>query len=174
MFNLKYQDQRDRAYGLSGMAVAMVVWDNEQYLAGLNLDAEADFGLELSPDFFTIANSALSAKAVWNDRVAKFQLALGLMVANVLSRALVRANEEITPQARQMLVKSLHDEGRSACDLTETEVDALFTKAYGYFHSIFAHHAVTPLVDSVAEALENSRRLDRDQIIELLSPLFRQ
>lgn len=174
MLNLKYQNTRDRAIGLGGMAVAMVVWDNEEYFAGLDLDAEADNGLALSPDFFAVHNSNLSAKAVWNDRVAKFQIGLGLLVANVLSRALVNAREEITPQLRQTLVKRLQDEGRYACDLTDNEVEALFSKAYGYFHSIFGHHVVGSLVTTIADALETDRRLDRDRVLEILAPLYRQ
>lgn len=174
MVNLKYQDQRDRAYGLSGMAVAMIVWDNDQYISALDLDAEADFGLELSADFFTVSNSSLSAKAVWNDRVAKFQLGLGLLVANVLSRAIVRGNEEISPQIRQTLVKRLQDEGRFTCGLTDGEVEALFSKAYTYFHSVFAHAAVNSLVAALAHELEERRRLDRSRVLELLAPLYRQ
>ena len=38
---LSYNDERDKTYGITGMAITLVVLDGENYLSHINLDAEA-------------------------------------------------------------------------------------------------------------------------------------
>lgn len=173
MDSLKYNDEDDRAYGLGGMAMAMVIWDNDQYLMALNLDADPDEGLEFTPDFFMFRNPKSSPRAAWNDSVERFQLSTGLLVSNVLCRALVREKHDIAPQLRQTLVRCLHDEGSGAADLTAQEVDTIFSKAYNYFHQIFSHPTVATLAGKLVESMKKDRQLDRDAVMEILSPLRR-
>ena len=96
------------------MAVAMVVWESERFMQSLDIDAPADLGLALYPEFFMIRSPKASPREAWNDAVEKFQLGTGLLISNLLCRALVRQNTEITPQMRQSLVRSLEDEGARA------------------------------------------------------------
>ena len=173
MTTLKYTDTTDRAYGLGGMAVAMVVWDSDRYLRQLDIDAPADLGMALYPEFFMIRSPKSSPRAAWNDAVEKFQLGAGLLISNILCRALVRQQGEITTQMRQNLVRSLQDEGRESADLTPTEVEALFSKAYNYFHNLFSHPAVASLARSLCSELEESRTLGHERVMEILAPLQR-
>ena len=43
---LKYIDENDKCYGITGMAISMVVWDAENVLAAVSLDAPADETVE--------------------------------------------------------------------------------------------------------------------------------
>ena len=173
MDTLKYADEKDRAYGLSGMAVAMVVWDSDSYIRSINLDAEADAGIVFTPAFFTQRNPKGSARAAWNDSVERFQLLSGMIISNVLCRALVRQKQEITPGLRQSIVKLLNEEGHEACGLADSEVETIFTKAYSYFHKIFSHSAIAGIAERLVAELEHERSLDRDTLLEFLAPLQR-
>lgn len=51
MATLKYKDDTDRAYGLTGMSVCLCLMDSERFLMHLDLDSEADQGLVFTPDF---------------------------------------------------------------------------------------------------------------------------
>ena len=171
MTTLKYSDATDRAFGLGGMAVAMVVWDSAHLLRSLDLDAPADRGMDFYPEFFVLRSQSYSARAAWNDAVEKFQLGVGLLIANLLCRALVRHHSEITPQMRSNLVNSLQEEGGASAGLTPQEVDTLFSKAYSYFHNLFSHQGVAQLVSSLSANLEERRRLPHDSVMEILAPL---
>ena len=173
MTTLKSTDTTDRAFGLGGMAVAMVVWESERFMQSLDIDAPADLGLALYPEFFMIRSPKASPREAWNDAVEKFQLGTGLLISNLLCRALVRQNTEITPQMRQSLVRSLEDEGRQSADLTPAEVEALFSKAYSYFHKIFSHPAVADLTRTLCSTLESERHLGHERVMEILAPLQR-
>lgn len=50
--SLHYADETDRCYGLAGMAISLVVWDAEELLYEIDLDAPAEEALRLSPDFY--------------------------------------------------------------------------------------------------------------------------
>ena len=49
--HLRYTDEKDKSYGLAGMAISMVVLDGEEYLDGLSIDAPTGEGIELSQEF---------------------------------------------------------------------------------------------------------------------------
>ena len=51
MVTLKYRDERDRAFGLGGMAVCMGVMESERYIDNISLDAETDHGIRFTPGF---------------------------------------------------------------------------------------------------------------------------
>lgn len=173
MVTLKYNDEADRAYGISGMAVALVIWENDKYLSALNIDGEADSGIEFTPDFFMMRNPKSSPRMAWNETVERFQLISGLLISNILCRSLVKAREDITPQLRQEVVRLLREEGRAVADLTDQEVEAIFSKGFNYFHKIFSHAGIGQLATDLADALSRDRRVDRDRMLEILAPLTR-
>ena len=49
---LKYRDNRDKTYGLTGMAIALVMADGEDMLMQVSLDAPAGEGITFTPDFY--------------------------------------------------------------------------------------------------------------------------
>lgn len=173
MNSLKYTDETDRAYGLGGMAVAMVVWESDRYIHMLDIEASADQGLRLTPDFYMIRSPKSSPRATWNDSVEKFQLTAGLIISNILCRALVKDRQEISPQLRQTIVSQLREEGAYVADLTDNEVETIFSKAYNYFHSIFSHPTIAGLCGKLAESVQCERRIYRERILEILAPLQR-
>ena len=49
---LKYIDERDKSYGVAGMAIAVVAYDTEDMLASVSMDAEPGHTIEFGSEFF--------------------------------------------------------------------------------------------------------------------------
>lgn len=172
MVTLKYKDERDRAYGLGGMTVCMVMLDNEEFIDSVDLDAPADSGILFSPDFYYAENPNMSAKAVWRKKSSQFEAVAGMLVSNLLSRALVREQTEITRDLSDLLLSHLKDEGKEACSLDEDEVKDIFYKTYSFFHRVFSHHQVGIMMNEFVDTLVEKRRMDRDALIHSFARLM--
>jgi hypothetical protein len=173
VITLKYKDEEDRAYGLSGMAVSMYLLDHEKYIDELSLDAEADKGLRFTADFFHLASPSLSAKAVWADNLSRFNLLNGLIISNLLSRAKVRSDERVNSQLYRVLGHMLAEEGKEMCSLDEDEASALYNKNFSYFEDVFDNTAVVATVRDMASQLMQRRTLNADEVYVCMRPLRR-
>ena len=170
----KYKDERDRAYGLGGMAACLVLLENENFIDSINIDAPADCGLVLNSEFYYAPNQNLSAKSVWREQLNNFEIAAGLLVSNVLSRALVRNRSEVSRELSDLLLSRLKEEGMEACALEEDEVKDIFYKTYGYFHRVFSHGEVAAIMDDMAGELMQKRVLDKDSVLCSFRALMRR
>lgn len=173
MLTLKYKDEKDRALGLGGMAVSLVVWENARYIQSVSLDAPVGEGVTLTPDFFLQRNQRASAKAVWTRDVEMFQTEAGMVIANLASRAFVGSREPIGRETRELLVKTLAERGSEACGLEEAEVRAVADKIIGYFSQVLAYPAVASIVGEFAARLQEERVMERGRVMELLDRLER-
>ena len=84
---LKYRDNRDKTYGLTGMAIALVMADGEDMLMQVSLDAPAGEGITFTPDFYFQGNPRYSAKLAWNQMLKQLSLVTGMMIGNVMCRS---------------------------------------------------------------------------------------
>ncbi|MDE6644851.1 MAG: hypothetical protein K2J97_02045, partial [Muribaculaceae bacterium] len=83
-----YADEKDRSYGLTGMAVTMAVWSDNDNILEINLD-RSDEPVAFTPEFYFSGNPCCSAKDVWEMMTKHFQLAMGMAQGNLLCRRLV-------------------------------------------------------------------------------------
>ncbi len=173
MITLKYKDERDRAFGLGGMVVCMGVMESEKYIESVSLDADADNGIAFTCDFFSLSNQQLSAKAVWTDHLNRFQLLTGMAVSNLLSRAVVKDNEEITREVNNLLLKQIAGEGKQQCSLDDDEVRDIYNKTFNYFHRLFYDAQVSQTINRIATTLLERRTLGNEEIAGLLKPMAR-
>lgn len=171
--SLKYSDRTDRAYGLCGMALAMFVYDAEQHLRGVSVEAPADCGVELTPDFFIVSNPNLSAKSVWNSSLKHFQLVAAMAVGNLLARGIGRRKEDIGRELHEALLQSLVEEGSESCGLDSGEVKALCDNSFSYLHRLLWHRAVNDAIGAMARELDSVGSLSHDRIMNFLLPLSR-
>lgn len=172
MATLKYKDDTDRAYGLTGMSVCLCLMDSERFLMHLDLDSEADQGLVFTPDFYQIQNQKLSAKAVWAGNLNHFKLLTGMMISNLMCRALVREGKEITRELSDLVLRNLQTEGAELCSLEADETGRLYTESYNFFHRVFCHPQVGGIVESLVEDLREKRRLEAESVLQILRPLL--
>ncbi len=169
--NFKYSNEDDKCYGIAGMAVGMVVWDCENLLASISLDAPADESIEFAPEFYFSANQNLSAKVVWNKTFEHYQLYMGMLIANVVCRNIVRNHSFIEEKVKKQMFAYLEEEGKDSCSLDNDEIKRLFDKNYDYIYRIFNHHGVQEIVHDFATRLKQQRQLSRAEVIDGLRAL---
>ena len=168
---LKYIDDEDRCYGLTGMAMGIVIWDCEELLAAINLDADPDEMMEFTPQFYFAGNPKISARIAWNQILEHYRLSMGLMMANVLCRNYVHSNKQVESDTITLMRKYLLDEGRETCSLDEDEVNALFNKQFSYLERLFNHPGVRQVANDFARDLSHRRRMTVSEVIEGFRPL---
>ncbi len=173
MPTLKYNDEKDRALGLGGMAASMVIWENARYIQRLSLDAPVGEGITMTPDFFQQRNQRASAKAVWTRDVEMFQNEVGMLVANAASRSFIGKREPMGNDTRQLILETLTRQGSESCGLEEAEVRSVADKIFGYFTQVLSIPAVASIIGEFAARLQEERVMERDRVLELLGRLER-
>ncbi len=165
---LGYKNEDDKCYGATGMAVAVVVFDGERYLAAVDLDADPGSMLEMTDDFYFTGSPALSAKSVWNRILQNYNLTLAMSLANVMCRSIVRDRKPLAPAVRERLRRLSIEQGNESCSLDEDESGRLFDKNYTYLTRVFNHTGIGSVCHDFADTLKRRRRLTRHEILEEL------
>ena len=169
--DLRYIDEDDKCYGITGMAISLVIWDAEDVIASVRLDAEPDEVVEFVPEYYFNGNPRVSAKASWNHIVRHYQASMGMTLGNVLCRKYVHSHTELGADEKDALMKCLEDEGRETCSLESDEVEKMFNKSYSYLHRVFSHAGVHSIAHDFAKALKLQRELSRAEVVEHLRAL---
>lgn len=168
---LSYRNENDRCYGATGMAIGLVVFDGEDMLAGVSLDAPAHTMIEMNQDFFFTGNPSLSAKAAWNRMLRNFNLMTAMMISNVMCRRVVMDSGDMDTDTRSMLFDRILEEATDSCSLERDEAERLFEKDYSYLHRVFNHRGVQAVAHDFARCLAERRALTRTEILEELRGL---
>lgn len=169
---LSYKSEDDKCYGITGMAIALVVFDGEDYLTSINLDADtSDKMMEFTDEFYFAGNPEFSAKNVWNHILKNFNLAMALSVGNVLCRRLVFESKSIERDVIKSLFNLMNEVGRESCSLESDETQHLFEKNVNYLNRIFSHHGVQSVAHDFAETLRSRRTMTRYEVVEQLRTL---
>ncbi|MDE6703864.1 MAG: hypothetical protein K2K00_09345 [Muribaculaceae bacterium] len=169
--SLKYTDEKDKSYGLTGMAISMIVLDGEEYLSGMSIDAPVGEGVELSQDFYFIGNPRLSAKIAWNEILKHFQLSAGMVISNVMCRNYVQHRRKLSSELVALLKDLVREEAKENCSLDEDESDMIFEKSLNYFDRIFSYARVHEIAHEFASAIVKQRSMSAQEIIEHLRQL---
>lgn len=168
---LQYIDENDKCYGITGMAIGMVIWDAENVLSSISVDAPADEVVEFTPDFYFSGNPGLSAKVAWNHIVQHFQVSMGMLIGNLLCRSYVLHKQQVDDATRNELLHYLDEEGKEVCSLESDEIERLFNKSYNYLYKVFNHTGVQSVAHDFARDLKAQRRMSRGVVIEHLRAL---
>ena len=163
---LRYTDECDRCYGLTGMALSIVVLNGEELLADIDLDSPADEMMHFTPQYYFAGNPRLSARLAWNQIVEHYQLTMSMLVANVLCRYYVHRREEITPEVLKLVHDYLVDEGTDTCQLGEDEISALFNKSFSYMQRLFRRQGVQAVVNDFVRELIHRRKMTVSEVLE--------
>lgn len=169
--NLKYRNEEDKSYGLTGMAISIVMWDCDEMLGAIDLDADTIQGMEMTPEYYFTGNPSLSAKAAWERMVANFRLTTAMTLGNVMCRRLVYERKPISSELKQMLLDRVLEEGHDSCGLDDDECTQVFEKCYVYTHRVFNHYGVMSIAGDFARTLRDRRRLTRGDVLDALSAL---
>ena len=168
---LSYIDEKDKSYGLAGMAISLVALDGEEFLNGMSIDAPVGEGVDLSQNFYFIGNPRFSAKIAWNEMLKHLQLSSGMVISNVRCRNYVQHRHKLSSELIEALKEFIREEAKENCSLDEDERDMLFEKSLRYFARLFSYSRVHDIAHEFAETIVKQRRLSSREIIEQLSQL---
>ncbi len=168
---LSYHSEDDKCYGATGMAIGIVVFDGEDMLSAISIDAQPHEVIEMNEEYFFSGNPGLSAKSVWNRILTNYNLSVAMLIANVMCRKYVLDKTTLSNELKEYLHTRIVEEGVSSCSLDEDEVDRIFDKNYRYLHRVFNHNGVQMIAHKFADTLKRQRRLTRSEVIDNLRAL---
>lgn len=168
---LKYTDESDKCYGVTGMAIGLVIWNAEDMMAAVDLDAEPADVFEFVPEYYFCGNPRISAKNSWSHVLKHYQASMGMMIGNVLCRSYVLRGTHPSKETKARLLVCLDEEGRSACALESDEIERVFDRSYTYLEKVFNHPGVQSLAHDFARLLQERRRMTRSDVMECLGRL---
>ena len=168
---LRYTDERDLCYGLTGMAVSLFIYDSEHYLDSISLDADAADAFAVTAEFSAPALSTMSAKALWQYSLRQYEVTVGLALANLLCRALSGRGAQPETDAVNAVHEFAVEQGHDMCALEDDEIEALYRKNYNYLAKVFGHHSVRGVIDDFVFRLRQRRTMSRDEVFDILSAL---
>lgn len=170
---LQYRDGNDRAYGVAGMAVSLVLWDGEPFLAAISLDNPVGESIEFTPAFGFSGNPRMTASIAWREIAKQFELSTAMIMGNVMCRSYIVASQPLSVEEKNVLRDIILQEGNTSCSLEADEVDRLFNKTYRYLDRVFSHSGVAGLVHNLARTLNERRRMSALEVFEILDDLNR-
>lgn len=168
---LSYRNEDDRCYGVTGMAVGIMVFNGEDMLSAVCLDSAPDSMLEMEDMFYFNGNPGLSAKAAWSRIKANFDLSVAMLISNMMCRSMVLDHEAVAPEKRKTVHDIVAEEGRETCGLDDDEINRIFDKEYTILFRVFNHQGVHSVVHDFADTLKRRRRMSRLEILEQLRAL---
>lgn len=171
---LRYADETDKAYGLAGMAIALMAWDAEEWLEGIDLNAAPEEAMHMSAEYYLCCAPKVAPKAVWEQSLKRFQLAAAMTVANVTCREMTHnGGRNISSVIDFELRKLLANEGATMCGLEEDEVESIYKKSLAYCRRLFVHPGVCQLAIQLAAALRSRKNMSATEIFDILAPIAR-
>ncbi|MDE6270560.1 MAG: hypothetical protein K2M12_06885 [Muribaculaceae bacterium] len=171
---LRYADERDKSYGVAGMAIAVVAYDREDALAAVDMDADSDHSIEFGNEFYFYANPRMSAKIAWTEILKQFRLATGLLVANAISRSYVQHRRRLAQDTIDAMRDAVRECGLSDdVQLVDEEIDAIFDRNIDFFDSLFQRQATHDAANALAADLMSHRRLSAAETIDRLAGMMR-
>lgn len=166
---LSYSDEKDRSYGISGMAITLVALDGENYLSGVNIDGEPGEYIVMSRDFSFKGNPRMSAKIVWEQTLKDLRLSASMALGNVACRRYVLSGRAMSSSDIGELRKALRQDASEHCGLDSDESDRLFDSCLNYVDRIFRTSGVARVASGFADTLVERRSLTGAEAIEILA-----
>ena len=163
---MKYNDEDDKCYGIAGMAIGISIWNGEELLYAIDLDDEEN--IAFTPDYYFSGNPALSAVDSWHATLKHYQMTVGMLIANMMSRSLKSGKHFGYTDAKKAIFETVADEGRKACQLEDDEIRKLFQETFSYLEHVFSNPSVRSIAHEFAKRLKDSRRLSNFEVKELL------
>ena len=172
--SLRYTDERDKSYGVAGMAIAVVAYDAENMLAEVSMDAEPGHSIRFGSEFFFNGNPRLSAKIAWAELLKQFRVVTGMTVANLMSRNYVQHRRMLSEEVDEALRKVIRDCGADEeAQLDIDEIDAVLDRNMEFFNRLFRMQAVHDATNTLAADLMQHRSLSAAEVADRLAPMLR-
>lgn len=164
---MKYSDEDDKCYGVTGMAIGISIWNGEDMLYKIDIDDEDNGYILFTPDYYFRGNPAISPVESWHHTLKHYQMTVGMLIANLMCRSLKKGGMDFG-KAKKTLFDMVAEEGRSACQLEDDEIRRMFQDTFSYLEQVFHNRSVRAIAHEFAKRLKESRSLSNYEIKELL------
>ncbi len=168
---MKYNDEDDKCLGIAGMAIGISIWNGEELLYQIDLDNEDGDYISFTPDFYFNGNPAMSPVDSWHATLKHYQMTVGMLIANLMSRSLPSNKPFRFSDAKRAIFDEVAEEGKRSCQLEDDEIRQLFQETFSYLEQVFSNHSVRTIAHTFANRLKDSRRLTNYEVKELLGML---
>lgn len=168
--SLKYTDNRDKAYGIAGMALTLAVCDGLHLLNEVDYDDCAGNNMHMAAVFVASGNPRMSAKSVWSQTIKDLRAVTSMVLGNIACRRRMLSNHGYTadePAVRELV----RQQGMVYCSLESDEADALYDSCQSYVNRIFAHTGIVPVIEQFSQRIADRKRMSAAEILETLSAL---
>lgn len=166
---MRYSDERDKAYGLAGAVITVVMTDRARSIADINLDAAPGECVTMSHDFGFKGNPRMSAKIVWEQAVDDLGVLLSMVLGNLACRRYLLSGRDIDPAEITAVRTAFREEACDNCGLDADEADRLFNRSLAYVNRVFSYPAIPDIARAFAENLAECRSLSIAEALDYLS-----
>lgn len=168
---MKYRDEEDKCYGVAGMAIGLNIFEADDLLTEVTIDADGIDCMRFTQDFYFTGSPRLSASKSWHHIYSHYQVSMGLAIANALCRKMVLDRGVLDKKRRNELLDAAVADGNALCQLDRDEVEPLFEKSYSYLMRVFGNHDIQHAIAAFVKQLRQRRSLTRGEVAELLHEL---
>ena len=167
---MKYRNEEDKCYGITGMAIGITIWNGEDMLYKLDLDNEASQYVQFTSDYYFSGNPGIPAKESWHYTLKHYQMTVGMLIGNMMCRSL-KKNDINYSKVKKAPYKSIAEEGKRTCQLEEDEIKTMFDDTYRYLEQVFSNRSVRDIANDFAKKLQERRTLFNYEVKALLGML---
>ena len=168
---LAYRNEDDKCYGVTGMAVGIMVFNGEELLPSISLDREPGAMVEMHDMYYFNGNPGLSAKSAWNQIKENYELSVAMLISNIMCRSLVLDKVSVPLNRKNIIRNTVAQEGRETCGLEDDEINHVFDREYTILHRVFNHQGVQSIIHDFADTMKRRRTMSRLEILEQLRAL---
>ncbi|MDE6263696.1 MAG: hypothetical protein K2M11_00980 [Paramuribaculum sp.] len=168
---LAYRNEDDKCYGATGMAVGIMVFNGEELLSSMSLDAEPGSIMEMHDMFYFNGNPGLSAKSAWRQIKENYELSVAMLISNIMCRSLVLDKTPVSLSRKNRIRNIVAQEGRETCGLEDDEISRVFDQEYTILFRVFNHQGVHGVIQDFADTLKRRRQMSRLEILDQLRAL---
>ena len=168
---MKYRDEKDKSFGLVGMAIAFRVWDAEDMYCSLNLDAQGFDCIDFSYDYYESFSNFGAPGAVLHHEIRMFKLMMGLTLSNVMCREIIGRSKNFGSADREDLKRLFEEIGREELELTKDECDTLFTKSVNYLQKLYGYGQVRRVAETFSKKFIDKREMTVNEIMGVLAEI---
>lgn len=160
---LTYKNEDDRCYGLAGMTLTLSRFGALDRVAGISLDSPGTM-VTFAHSYYFTGSPSISPKSAWKNLIDNYYITMGMVIANLMARRIVREHSSVPKEELDTLYKQILDEGINTCSLEEEEVRHIFDTTVVKLNHLFTNAFMRPKIDELARSLARKRTMSGQEI----------
>ena len=169
--SLNSTDERDKAYGIVGMALTLVTSGNEQLISAIALDDADGCHIHMVPDFGFSQNPRMSAKIIWAQSIKDLRAVTSMVLGNIACRRQLLKSRPIERETLVLLEDLVREQATEYCALDKDEAELLFDSCHRYVRRLFDSVGMQRVARSFCDRIVERRNMSAVEVVEYLASL---